>query len=126
MIAEQKVNTNYVTCSSICNSEAKLVELHNALSHPGVTRMNHFIQCRNLPHSTEEVNRIVNQCPICAELKPRFYKPPEAHLIKSTQPFERLNIDFKGPVPTSTRNKYILTIVDEYSRFLSKCFQRSV
>ena len=30
---------------------------------------------------------------------------------------ERLNMDFKGPLPTSTRNRYLLTIIDEYSRF---------
>ena len=30
---------------------------------------------------------------------------------------ERLSIDFKGPLPTSTHNPYILTVVDEYSRF---------
>ena len=38
-------------------------------------------------------------------------------LIKATQPFERLAIDFKGPLPSNTKNKYLLTIVDEYSRF---------
>ena len=30
---------------------------------------------------------------------------------------ERLGIDFKGPLPSATRNPYMLTIVDEYSRF---------
>ena len=30
---------------------------------------------------------------------------------------ERLSMDFKGPVPSATRNTYMLTIVDEYSRF---------
>ena len=38
-------------------------------------------------------------------------------LIKETQPMERLNINFKGPLPSSTKNKYFLCIVDEYSRF---------
>ncbi|XP_068240950.1 uncharacterized protein [Palaemon carinicauda] len=38
-------------------------------------------------------------------------------LIKATQPFERLNLDFKGPVPSQCGNKYILTVVDEFSRF---------
>ena len=54
---------------------------------------------------------------VCQVCKPQFYKPPTAHLIKATQPFERLNIDFKGPLPSSSRNKYILTVVDEFSRF---------
>ncbi|XP_064109531.1 uncharacterized protein LOC135217506 [Macrobrachium nipponense] len=30
---------------------------------------------------------------------------------------ERLSIDFKGPLPSTTNNKYILTVIDEYSRF---------
>ena len=29
----------------------------------------------------------------------------------------RENIDFKGPLPTSNQNEYVLTICDEYSRF---------
>ena len=37
--------------------------------------------------------------------------------IKATQSFEWLNIDFKGPLPSSSKNKYMLTIVDEFSRF---------
>jgi len=41
----------------------------------------------------------------------------KSHLIKATQPFERLNIDFKGPLPSTDKNVYFLTIVDEYSRF---------
>lgn len=38
-------------------------------------------------------------------------------LVKATSPFERINIDFKGPIPSKTRNFYILTIIDEFSRF---------
>ena len=104
-------------CSYISDNKLKLAELHNALYHPGMTRMNHFVRSRNLPYSIEEIKSVVNQCITCCELKPRFYKPPSAHLIKATQPFERLNIDFKGPLPKSNKNRYILTIIDEYSRF---------
>jgi len=38
-------------------------------------------------------------------------------LVKETQIFEHLSVDFKGPLPSSTKNRYLLTIVDEYSRF---------
>ena len=54
---------------------------------------------------------------VCQVCKPQFYKPPTSYLIKSTQPFQRLNIDFKGPVPSASPNKYMLTVVDEFSRF---------
>lgn len=46
-----------------------------------------------------------------------FLKSFSGQLVKATQPFERLSIDFKGPLPSNTRNKYLLTIIDEYSRF---------
>lgn len=102
-------------CSAIGTD--KLVELHGALCHPGVTRMMHFVRCRNLPFSVEDVKRVTSSCQVCAEGKPQFYRPPTSHVIKATHPFERLSIDFKGPLPTSSRNRYILTVIDEYSRF---------
>lgn len=49
--------------------------------------------------------------------KPKFFNRSESHLIKATQPWERLSVDFKGPVPSRTENVYILSIVDEFSRF---------
>ena len=30
---------------------------------------------------------------------------------------ERLNLDFKGPLPSCSKNRFILTVIDEYSRF---------
>ena len=41
-------------------------------------------------------------------------------MVRATQPFERISLDFKGPLPRSksSNNKFILTIVDEYSRFV--------
>ena len=104
-----------VYCSAV--SSDTLVDLHNSLCHPGVTRLYAFVKSRNLPYSVDDVKRVCGSCPICQVCKPQFCKPPVSHLIKSTQPFERLNIDFKGPLPSSSRSKYMLTIVDEFSRF---------
>ena len=104
-------------CASISPTSNKLKCLHDDLSHPGVTRMAHFIKTRNLPYSLDEVRKINNCCRDCAEIKPRYFKPEPAHLIKATQPFERLNLDFKGPLPSNNKNKYFLHVVDEFSRF---------
>ena len=71
-----------VICSVMTSDD--LVLLHNLLCHPEITR-------KNLP---EQIRSVVNSCPTCAECKPRFYKPTESHLIKATQRFERLNVDF--------------------------------
>jgi transposase InsO family protein len=106
-------------CSAIGGSPDYriLSDLHGSLCHPGVKRMYHFVRARNLPYSMDDVRRITASCKVCAECKPRFVKPEQAHLIKATQPFERLNIDFKGPLPSTDRNQYFLTVIDEYSRF---------
>ena len=104
-----------VICSVMTSDN--LVQLHNSLCHPGITRMVHFVKTKNLPVSIQQIRSVVNSCPICAECKPRFYKPTESHLIKATQPFERLNVDFKGPLPSNSKNRYFLTVVDEFTRF---------
>jgi len=97
--------------------ENTLYAIHADLCHPGITRMYHFIRGKNLPYSWNEVKVMTENCRICCEIKPRFFKPPQAQLVKSTQPFERISIDFKGPLPSTSQNHYFLTIVDEYSRF---------
>ncbi|XP_046978653.1 uncharacterized protein LOC124544230 [Vanessa cardui] len=94
----------------------KLRDLHNSLCHPGIVRMMHWVRMKNLPYSVNDIKSLTQSCQICAEIKPRFMKC-KGQLIKATAPFERLNIDFKGPLPSNTQNKYLLTIIDEYSRF---------
>lgn len=109
------------TLSRVCGlvETNKLYQLHNQLCHPGITRMAHWVRSRNLPYSLEDIRKMTASCPTCAEIKPRFYKPQENTLIKATAPFERLNMDFKGPLPSNSKNKYLLTIVDEFHAFLS-------
>ena len=105
---------------NICGSTLTTVDLkrlHDSLCHPGVTRLMHFVRARNLPFSIDDVRNITSNCRICCEVKPRFFRPSPTNLIKATQPFERLSIEFKGPLPSSTKNRYLLTMIDEYSRF---------
>ena len=39
------------------------------------------------------------------------------HVIKATKPMERFSIDFKDPIGNLNCNNYMLTVIDEYSRF---------
>ena len=41
---------------------------------------------------------------------------------------ERFSIDFKGPLPSSSKHKYFLTVIDEYSRlpFATPCQNISI
>ncbi|CAB4007060.1 retrovirus-related Pol poly from transposon, partial [Paramuricea clavata] len=109
---------SFTRAFSTSMSSNNLEEILIGLCHPGVTRMLHLVKSKNLPYSTEEVKKVCSAWRSCAELKPQFYRPQQpGNLIDATQPMERLSIDFKGPLLTATRNAYILTVVDEYSRF---------
>ena len=79
------------SASLFCSS---LYDIHAGLCHLGITRTYHFVRSKNLPFSLDDVRKVVNKCKICAEIKPKFCKPPEMHLVKATQPMERLSIDF--------------------------------
>ena len=106
------------SCTAMVHNESKLKEIHDSLCHPGVTRTCHFVKTRNLPFSVSDVRKMIESCRVCRELKPRFHKSSGV-LVKATQPMQQLNIDFKGPLPasSSSANRYILTLVDEFSRF---------
>ena len=102
--------------SLVIGPNIELLEIHEQLSHLGILRLFHFIRTKNLPpYSTEDVKKVCSNCRVCAELKPRFYKKPSETLIKSTSPWERISVDFKGPV--EGKNRYILFVVDEFSRY---------
>ena len=111
----ESITATSVPCSAV--SSASLMEIHSSLCHPGVTRLTHFIRAKNLPYSVEDIRRTISNCKICCELKPNFFKKEPQSLIKATQPFQCLDIDFKGPLLSNSRNKYMLTVVDEWSRF---------
>lgn len=110
------------TLSRVCSAATSFVhnsleDIHASLCHPGVTRLHHFIRSKNLTYSLDDVKRICSQCSICSQIKPRYFRPPVSSLIRSLHPFDRISVDFIGPKPSSTKNKYLLVMVDEYSRF---------
>ena len=83
-----------------------LLVIHEALCHPGVVRLAHFVRFQNLPSSMSDVKRVCSTCTACANLKPTFCQREEVGLIKATQPLERISLDFKGPLKSSTRNTF--------------------
>ena len=85
-------------------SKEKLYELNLSLCHPGITRLIHFVKIRNLPYSIEEVKRMCTECLVFSWWEPRFHSPESLGLVKATQPMEPLSMDFKGPLPSNTKN----------------------
>ena len=91
--------------SSVVSASGSLKSLHDSLCHPGITRMWHYVNTKNLPYSFEEVKTMVKSCKGCPEVKATFYKPEiSQHLIKAIQPFKRISMDFQGTVASIIRN----------------------
>ena len=85
-------------CATVAyGSTDLLIKLHEDLCHPGIRRLQHYVKIKNLPYSIDDVRKVIAACKDCAELKPRFFRPSQARLVKATQVFERLSINFKGP-----------------------------
>lgn len=71
--------------------------------HPGIARMNHCPSIY-LPYSITDNRQATSNCRVCAEIKPQHARV-KGQRIKATSQLERLNIDFKGPLPSNPRNK---------------------
>ena len=90
--------------------------LHLQLCHPGVTCLFHFTRARNLSFSLNQIRSGTDFCMSCQYLKPKFITSGEGTLIKVILPFQQLNIDFKGPLPSLIHgNKYLLSVINEFS-----------
>lgn len=70
-----------------------------------------------------DVSRYVRACKTCQAFKPRRQKPKG--LMDSswaTGPMEHLSVDLIGPLPaTAKQNKYILVILDKFTKFIELC-----
>ena len=68
------------------------------------------------PGLSKEVGSFVAKCRICSLVKPRYYDPLLNPLIAKA-PFECLAIDHIGPLPPSQGYRYLLVMIDMYSRY---------
>ena len=108
------------------NTSHSLVRLqHEQFGHPGARRLFKLIQASKdrdaLSNSnlSEMCSTVVKNCQICAEVKPCWRTPPSSSVVHATEPWQRLSMDFMTGKPVSQGGyTNLLTIIDEYSRFL--------
>lgn len=91
-------------------------------AHFGIKRTFYKLRDRYFwPHMYVDVRTHVLSCLNCRKFKPSRHKP-DGHLQPITPPtaiWERLAIDFVGPVPpSSSGNKYFLVLTDLFSKFV--------
>src|SRR6185369_3619820 len=69
------------------------------------------------PKMYDEVKRYIQSCHVC-QMQGRQQRNNELNPIVPTGPWERVGIDFVGPLPlTSQGNRYIITAVDYFTRW---------
>lgn len=96
----------------------KLYVLHDGLCHPVTARLAHFVKVRNVHYSIEDIKMYWLIVSVVQDGNHIYIYPPEnVRLIKARQLMGRINIDFKRPLPSNSQNCYILTVIEEYSRF---------
>ena len=119
---KNSVADTFSRIAAINHPLSTLRELHKNLCHPGMTHLAHFGRTWNLPFCHEQVKVITDSCGSCQYIKPKFIKGKPGKLMQAILPFPRLSVDFKGPLPISANgNRYLLTIIDEYTWFVFAC-----
>ena len=96
-------------------------QAHEAVAHMGTQATLHRLQ-KNIwfPHMLKWTEDFVGRCQVC-QTKKGGVKDQRHTLVSHVTgyPFQKLSIDFVGPLPKSTRgNLYMLTIEDTFSRWL--------
>ena len=81
------------------------LKLHQEMGHPGAHRLSKFLAPRvNSQENLQKISeRVISECEICAQLKPRFVRVPTIPLIQSAKSWSRFSIDFVGPKAVSHR-----------------------
>jgi hypothetical protein len=120
---KSKIDSNKI--HKISASQHTLIsKVHNSMvGHHGVDRtLNYLIkQGHNWNYMRETVRSFIKKCPCCQLMS--YIKVPiqtSPFTLASYEPMERVAIDSIGPLPDDdSNNKYIIVIVDCFTRFIS-------
>lgn len=96
-----------------------IFEKFHSLSHPGCRATRKLIQNRYFwPGMRKQINDFCSKCIDCQKCK--IHKHTKSPIVKIDIPpgrFEHIHMDLVGPLPVSNGYKYLLTIIDRYTRW---------
>ena len=97
----------------------KVFDSFHSLSHPGIKGTQKLISRRyTCPGIKADVKQWCLSCLACQQSKvQRHTMSPLQAFVPPSQKFQHIHIDIVGPLPTSCDHKYLLTIVDRFSRW---------
>ena len=95
------------------------LSLHN-LSHPGIRATTKLVTERFIwPSIKSDCNKWSRACLACQKSKvARHTKAPLTDFAVPNERFRHLNVDIVGPLPLCEGYRYLLTIIDRYTRWL--------
>ena len=96
-----------------------LQKAHDMMNHSGTTRTEQHLQDFWWEDKTDDIKSYVDSCLKCARRKGNYGRKPKwniGHCRRGTRPFEIIYVDFVH-MPQSKGKKYILTMLDSYSKF---------
>lgn len=94
-------------------------QLHN-VSHPGIRATRKLITRSYVwPSIQKDCNKLAKACLGCQKSKvQRHIKTPRQDFLPPNERFEHVHIDIVGPLPPSEGKRYVLTMIDRFSRWL--------
>ena len=98
-----------------------LRKAHDGMNHSGFTRMRQHLAGYWWELKNSDIKAYVDSCETCARCKGNYGRQPKGltgHCKRGERPFEIIYIDFVT-MPQSKGKRYILTILDSFSRHLT-------
>lgn len=113
-VSQQKVRP-YIP---LRHRQAVLKQIHD-LAHPGIRCTRRLITDRFVwKNVNKDVKQFVESCVSCQRSKVhRHNKAPVEKLPFPDSRFRHVHMDLVGPLPPSNGNRYLLTVVDRFSRW---------
>ncbi len=98
-----------------------ILAAHKMVGHKGVRNtLDRVLQSGHFPGARREVKRFIEGCASCQKKEDQQKGQRHTHAtVPVGYPFQRLSLDFVGPLPKSKRgNVLLLTVLDTFSRWL--------
>ena len=101
------------------NLRKKVFDMYHSLSHAGIKATKKLIQSRYFwPSLTDDVTHWVSTCTACQTSKvTRHTKISPIPIPIPQVRFSHIHTDLVGPLPPANGNRYLLTIIDRFTRW---------
>lgn len=100
--------------------EETVRSVHRTMGHKGENNTSRLLSNNaHFPQLSQVVREVLRGCDICARAKPHQRPPAVFAPVVDGHPFQRLSLDFVGPLPRSSKGNYfLLTVKDTFTRWV--------